>query len=229
MKRSFPIFRHASCQAELGPAWIDSLVLGAWTGRAADEREKHIAELALLGVARPTRVPIFYPMPVDRLTLDDEIEVSGTNTSGEAEAVIFFLDDGVWIGIGSDHTDRDVEAYSLLVSKQLCAKPVAREVWRLDDVASHWDQLILRSYAVTSEGRRLYQEGQLATLLSPEELAQEYSGGLAAVPKGTAMFGGTIPVIGNILPADRFEMELVDPVADRVIRHAYNIRLLPAD
>ena len=31
----------------------------------------------------------------------------------------------IFVGCGSDHTDRKVEAYSVTVSKQMCDKPIA--------------------------------------------------------------------------------------------------------
>ena len=30
-----------------------------------------------------------------------------------------------FVGLGSDHTDRKVESYSVTVSKQMCDKPIA--------------------------------------------------------------------------------------------------------
>ena len=207
---------------------VDALYLGAWTGRDADEREKHIAELERLGIARPATVPAFYRIPVDRLTLDQRIEVVGPDTSGEIEIATFFLEDGIWIGLGSDHTDRQVEAYSVAVSKQLCPKPIAGEVWPLGDVADHWDELILRAHTVDGGVRRVYQEGPVSSLLSPIELAQALCGDDADVPVGTVLFGGTIPVIGDIAGGERFEIELHDPVRARAIRHAYDIEQLPS-
>jgi hypothetical protein len=53
------------------------------------------------------------------------------------------------------------------------------------------------------------------------------SGKTPSLPEGTAMFCGTQPSIGGIAPADRFEMELEDPVLGRSIRGAYDIRALP--
>ena len=41
------------------------------------------------------------------------------------------------------------------------------------------------------------------------------------------MFCGTLAVHGNITFADRFEMELNDPVLGRTISHAYTISTLP--
>ena len=49
------------------------------------------------------------------------------------EFVILKLDDGLWVGVGSDHTDRKVESYNVTVSKQLCGKPIAPTLWRYDD------------------------------------------------------------------------------------------------
>ena len=46
----------------------------------------------------------------------------------------------IFVGTGSDHTDRKVESYSVTVSKQMCDKPIAPVLWDLDDVIGHWDQ-----------------------------------------------------------------------------------------
>jgi len=80
---------------------------------------------------------------------------------------------------------------------------------------------------VTAGKRRVYQEGSAATIRDPRELMERYAGRSASLPEGTVMFCGTQPAIGGIAPADRFEMELEDPVLGRSIRHAYDIRALP--
>ena len=41
------------------------------------------------------------------------------------------------------------------------------------------------------------------------------------------MFGGTLPAIGGISPAPRFEFELEDPVLNRKITHTYDMTNLP--
>ena len=68
--------------------------------------------------------------------------------------------------------------------------------------------------------------GALSSLRHPDDLILRYWGarGLAA---GTLMFGGTMPAIGGIRPADRFEMDLHDPVLGRILRHGYDIAVLP--
>lgn len=174
---------------------------------------------------RPSSVPVFYRVAAALLTQAEAVEVLGPDTSGEVEPVILSLDDGLWLGLGSDHTDRKAETVGIALSKQLCPKPVGRELWRLDEVEGRWDGLILRAWA-TIDGRRvLYQEGPLAGLRTPADLVARLPGG--ALPPGTLMFGGTLGAIGGIRPASRFEMELEDRAGARAMRHAYDVEALP--
>jgi hypothetical protein len=204
---------------------VRELVIAGWTGRDVAALEKHIRELEAIGVKRPKTTPIFYRVAAALLTSDDTIEVLGDQSSGEAECVVYSFDSGLFVGIGSDHTDRQAEAVGVSLSKQMCAKPVSRAVWRLEDVAVHWDKLILRSHVSTDGRRRLYQEGSVATIRPPTELFKLYSGG--SLPAGTAMFCGTLAVHGGITPSETFEMELEDPVLGRKITHRYRVKALP--
>jgi hypothetical protein len=205
---------------------IRQAVIAGWTGRDPVARDKHIAELEAIGIARPASTPIYYRVSARRLTTADSIEVSGAESSGEVEFVLFGAQGRIFVGLGSDHTDRKVEAYSVTVSKQMCDKVVAPVLWDLADVAGHWDQMILRSHAWIDGARVLYQEGTLDSMLSVEDLIQRGFGG-AGLPDGCAMFGGTFAAKGGIRPASRFECELEDPVLKRSIRHAYDVIELP--
>jgi len=204
---------------------VRELVIAGWTGRDVAALEKHIRELEAIGVKRPKTTPIFYRVAASLLTSDNTIEVLGDQSSGEAECVVYCRDDGLFVGLGSDHTDRKAETVGVSLSKQMCAKPVSREVWRLEDVAAHWDRLILRSNVGTEGWRRLYQEGPVAAMRPPTELFKLYCGGL--LPVGTAMFCGTLAVHGGITPSETFEMELEDPVLGRKITHSYRVKTLP--
>jgi hypothetical protein len=204
---------------------VRELVIAGWTGRDVAALEKHIRELEAIGVKRPKTTPIFYRVGASLLTTESMIEVLGDQSSGEAECVVYSFEDGLYVGVGSDHTDRKAEAVGVSLSKQMCAKPVSRQVWRLDDVAAHWDKLLLRSYVSAGGRRRLYQEGSVAAMRPPTELFKLYSGGMLAA--GTAMFCGTLAVHGGITPSETFEMELEDPVLDREIAHSYRIKTLP--
>ncbi|MGZ5876890.1 MAG: DUF2848 domain-containing protein, partial [Bradyrhizobium sp.] len=201
-------------------------VMAGWTGRDPVARDKHIAELEAIGIARPATTPIYYRVAARRLTTDDRIEVSGGDTSGEVEFVLIGWQGRIFVGVGSDHTDRKVETYSVTVSKQMCDKPMAFVLWEYEDVAGHWDRLILRSHAWIDGKRVLYQEGTLDSMLSVTELIQRGFGD-AGLPDGCAMFGGTFAAKGGIRPADRFEFELEDPVLKRRIGHAYDVIALP--
>jgi len=205
---------------------IDQAVLAGWTGRDPVARDKHIAELEAIGIARPATTPIYYRVSARRLTLADSIEVCGNESSGEVEFVLIGWQGRTFVGLGSDHTDRKVESYSITVSKQMYDKPMAPVLWELEDVIGHWDRMILRSFAVTAGKRDLYQEGTLDAMLSVEELINRgFEGG--RLPDGCVMFGGTFVAKGGIRPADRFEYELEDPVLKRSIRHAYDVITMP--
>ena len=132
----------------------------------------------------------------------------------------------IFVGVGSDHTDRKVETISVTVSKQMCDKPIAPVLWELEEVAAHWDRMILRSFAWIDGGRVLYQEGTLDGMLPVKELIARGFGG-AGLPDGCAMFGGTFAARGGIRPADRFEFELEDPVLKRRIGGGYDVIALP--
>ena len=202
---------------------IDRAVIAGWTGRDPVARDKHIAELEAIGIARPATTPIYYRVAARRLTMADSIEVSGTETSGEVEFVLIGWQGRIFVGVGSDHTDRKVESYSVTVSKQMCDKPIASVLWELEDVAGHWDRMILRAFAWIGGARVLYQEGALDNILPVAELLRGFGG----LPDGCAMFGGTFAAIGGIRPASRFEFELEDPVLKRRIGHGYDVIELP--
>jgi hypothetical protein len=108
---------------------VDHLVVAGWTGRDRAAVELHIKELGALGVKPPATTPIFYRASAARLTIADSIEVLGDASSGEGEFVLLQQDGRLWVGAGSDHTDREVEKYGVSVSKQMCDKPIAPEFW----------------------------------------------------------------------------------------------------
>jgi hypothetical protein len=205
---------------------IEQAVIAGWTGRDPVARDKHIAELEAIGIARPATTPIYYRVAARRLTTEDSIEVSGGDTSGEVEFVLIGWLGRIFVGVASDHTDRKMETYSVTVSKQMCDKPIAPVLWELEEVAAHWDQMILRSHAWIGGARVLYQEGTLDNMLSVAELIRRGFGD-KGLPVGCAVFGGTFAAKGGIRPASRFEFELEDPVLKRSIKHAYDVIELP--
>jgi Protein of unknown function (DUF2848) len=199
---------------------VKELIIAGWTGRDEAALRKHIRELEEIGVKAPKTTPIFYRVAANLFCHSDEIQVSGPDTSGEVEFVLIKAED-LRVAVGSDHTDRKAETIGVSLSKQLCAKPVSSESWRYDEVKPHWERLVLRSWA---DGE-LYQEGPVTAMRSPEDLLQRYGG----LKSGWAMFCGTLAAKGGIRPADRFTMELEDPVLKRKLRHEYRIQILPVE
>lgn len=200
------------------------LIIAGWAGRDAAVVQAHIEELAELGVAPPASTPLFYRVSAALLTVADTIEVLGEDSSGEAECVLLRWGGELWVGIGSDHTDRKVEAVGVSLSKQMCEKPVGRLFWRFSEVEPHWDALALRSWRVEDGARVAYQDGSTSELLAPAELIAKLGGRLE---EGWLMFCGTVPVIGPIRGARRFAVELSDPVRGRALSHEYGSVVLP--
>lgn len=209
------------------PVTVTKVVVGGWTGRDKTALQHHIDELAKLGVRPPATTPLFYRVGVSRLTVADEIEVIGDGSSGEVEYVLLKLEGRIWVGAGSDHTDRAVEHMGITVAKQVCDKPIATTFWPLSEVEGHWQQLCLRSYIHEGGARVLYQDGRVAGLLTPAELLAEYRKTGNELHDGSLMFGGTCGAIGGVRPSSRFELELVDPVLGRTISHGYGIVPVP--
>ncbi|MFM0338028.1 DUF2848 domain-containing protein [Paraburkholderia fungorum] len=204
---------------------VNRLTIAGWAGRDQAAIEHHIAELAELGVKRPSTTPCFYRLGAELLTQAEQVDVVGVKSSGEAECVLVQSARGLLVTVGSDHTDREVEAYGVTVSKQVCPKPVARDAWRFEDVAGHWDQLELRAYAIANGVRRVYQQGSVAALLPAANLLER-----APLAQGAAMFCGTLAVQGGIVgmaDGDALELELHDPILNRTLRHAYRVHALP--
>ena len=198
---------------------VRELVIAGWTGRDERSLRKHIRELEELGVKPPKTTPIFYRVSANLLTQSNEIQVSGPDTSGEVEFVLLQGSE-LRVALGSDHTDRKAETIGVSLSKQLCAKPVSRESWRYDEVKPHWERLMLRSW---TDGK-LYQEGPVTAIRSPEDLMSRYP-----LKPGYAMFCGTLAAKDGIRGGERFRMELEDPVLKRKLSHEYRVRVLPVE
>jgi hypothetical protein len=219
--------------ARAGEVGINDAIVAGWTGRDAAALEKHIKELEALGVKRPAATPIYYRVSALRLTTAAEIEAVGPHSGGEVEFVLLQRGGRLWVGAGSDHTDRQVETYGVTVSKQMCDKPVAPVFWAFDDVAAHWDRLMLRAHVIEDGERILYQEGSVAAMLAPLDLIgrcpfpRGETREAGRLPENTLMFCGTLAARGGVRPTKRFEFEIEDPVLGRSIAHAYSVRILP--
>ena len=214
-------------QTTEGTLEVHDLIIAGWTGRDTEAVEKHILELEKIGISRSSTTPIFYRASPDLLTQGKKITVVGNNTSGEVEVFIVFVEGELWLGVGSDHTDRETEAYSVAISKQACAKPISRTLWNYKDVEAHWDRLLLRSFVMIEGERQIYQEGELSSMIGIETLINKYNSSFGKINNNSVMFCGTLAAIGGIRPSNSFEMELFDPTDQLSITHSYDLVSLP--
>lgn len=155
------------------------------------------------------------------------MQVLGPASTGEIEPVLFAAEDGIWLTVGSDHTDRDIERAGIALAKQLCGKPVAQTAWRWDEVRSHADSMLLKSWISDRGDRVAYQQGSLAEILPLDTLLEQMQVqmGIGLEP-GTMVFCGTLPATGGVRPSARFSGLILDPSAGRTITLDYAIDFL---
>src|SRR5665811_995296 len=194
---------------------------GGFAGRNQAQVRAHIEELAHLGVKDPGETPTFYPLVRTAISQENELEVVGDSGNwGEAEPVIVFTEDGLLVTVGSDHTDRSLEGFSIIKSKQVYPNIVARTAWRYEEVRSHWDEIMLRAWVGGGRGR-LFQEAPLAALIQPDDLIDQARALIDGDPTGTVFFLGTVAAKDQITFADVFECELTDPATGAAITCVY--------
>ena len=205
---------------------VRAVLNGGWAGRDQAAVAAHIDEMRALGVPAPGEVPIVFPVARAMLTQGDRIEIYSPQSSGEVEYVLIATRERVALTVGSDHTDRKVEATSIELSKQICPNVLARTAWDYADVADHIDDLMLRAWVRTGGVWEPYQEAPIAALLAPAywlgRLAGRLTEGAAVV-----LFSGTVPTLGGALRyGDGFRMSLHDPRLGRSIVHEYDATLV---
>lgn len=200
----------------------EALVVIGYAGRDRAAVEHHIDELAGLGVPRPASIPLFMVFPPWLLTQAPSITVAGSQTSGEAEIVVVVDGDEAFVTVGSDHTDRVLEAVDIVASKGVCPKPVATSGWPAAAVSGRWEDLTLSSRI---DGGVVYQDGSAGANLPPLELvaATPWAG---PRPRCFAAFTGTVPVIGGIRPSASFMAELAGPGLEPV-ELSYRVETVP--
>jgi hypothetical protein len=206
------------------------MINAGYVGRNQDEVQRHIRELSEKGIPAPKTTPILIPVFSHMLTCDSDIEVFGHETSGEAEYVLLIKDEKeIYVGLGSDHTDRHLEEVDISRSKQICPNVICKDVWSLGDIIEHWDDLMIRSDVVKDGKRTFYQEGQLGLILSPKDLI-DFVRTTTEVPlRNIILFSGTIATVtGGFVFGEQFSAELVDGRLGRRLVLSYGVKPLEA-
>ncbi|MGV9801623.1 DUF2848 family protein [Mycobacterium sp. NPDC003449] len=199
--------------------------------RDAHTAVDHQEEVAAAGIriAFDIPAPRIYPIAPYALTTSEVVEVHGERTSGEVEIVLVVAgdtDDDVYVGVGSDHTDRDLERVSIVFSKQTCPNVLAPRLWRLSEVAEHWDGCVLESWVDGTP----YQRTPTGTFLSPKELLATLRERANPPEANFVLYAGTIVALdGRLAYGPRWSFRLHDPVLGREITHAYRLEPLMAE
>ena len=181
----------------------------------------HQEEVADVGVriAFDIPAPRIYPMAVSSITTDTAIGVHSAATSGEAELVLVVSGGELYLGVGSDHTDRELERQSIIWSKQYSPSVLGTRVWRWADVEPRWPDLVLES---TVDGE-LYQSSPASVFLSPPEILKILAERVTSLPDSYLVYCGTYTSIDKkIRFGDRWTATLRDPDGDR-LELAYDV------
>lgn len=204
------------------------MVNAGYTGRDQEEVRRHIDELAQKGIPGPKTTPTLYPVISNTLTSDAQIEVYGQETSGEVEYVLFVVsEDEIYVGLGSDHTDRELEETDIPRSKQICPNVIDRTVWPLAEVTNHWDEITIQSKVISNGDVVDYQDGCLGQLLDPQGLLEFVRSQIPGSLDGMIIFSGTLGTLtGGFVHGERFLTELMDPVLGRRLEVAYKVQPL---
>lgn len=166
----------------------DTFVIAGYTGRDRAIVQKHIEELAHEGIPPPPAVPMLYPMPVGLLTTGRSIEVPSKESCGEVEPVLIGTRSALYLGIGSDHTARDVEREDISKSKSICPKPIGSAIARIALDATV-DGIALESW-IDGEA---YQRGTLAQIMPLTALLDLFRARFTAT--NFVLSCGTVPLL----------------------------------
>ncbi|MGV7350047.1 DUF2848 family protein [Mycobacterium kansasii] len=196
---------------------VRTLVAG-YTGRDQAAVARRIAELAAIGVAPPSDVPMFFSIELSSISTATFTPVRAGHTTGEIEPVLLRHCGRHFLGVGSDHTDRELESTSASESKRVCPKPIGPTVIEVDDWHTFaWDDCRARSWV---DGK-LYQDGTLVDLRRPAELLDILADRLGDLGDDLLCFAGTLPLLdGEFVSGDLWELELTLPDG-RTLTHEY--------
>ncbi len=170
-----------------------------YAGRDSDQVQKHVDELAALGVPAPDNVPSLYPLSNLLARQDRVVQVPHARTSGEAEWALLVGDtpDDLMVVAACDHTDRDLEVHGVAWSKQSAPDMIGDLAWRWSDIEDDFDDFTLRAWVTHHGQQELISDGSPAELLSPSYWIERLDKAGLLRP-GTLLLSGTIPMIEGV-------------------------------
>ena len=129
-----------------------------------------------------------------------------------------------------DHTDRKLEVVDIPKAKQIYPNTISRELWRLEDVADHWDDIIIRSWVKNGGEKKVLQEAKLTAMLDPMDLLERVKKLLKNPDdtQGLVIYSGTVAALFKADYSPYFESELEDPVLGRKLSNVYELNCVSA-
>jgi len=206
---------------------VRRMVNAGYTARDQEGVRKHIEELKEKGIPAPAEIPTLYPVAPYLITTGGVLEVVEEDNSGEAEFVLFLEEGRIYVGVGSDHTDRALEAVSIVKAKQMCPNVVSPVVWPYEQLEGIWNNLVLRSWVERDGKTTLYQEAELSAFMGVEDLLAFVKSKIKDRDlENMVIFSGTVPAIGGkVLSGNGFEAELFNPRNGESLRCGYRIEM----
>lgn len=197
-----------------------------YAGRNMEKTMEHIRELEReLGVPAPKKIPTIFQCGNYVLTQERDLHFVGEKTCGEVEYVIVLRQGKIYIGLGSDHTDRELEAASVPKAKQICAKPICSRLWDYDEIKDHWDGIKLRSWQTVDGEETVYQDGSLADILPVDVILKELDERVGNIDN-CVIYSGTVPVSNGFRFGSKFRYEMEDEVLGRRLSADYNVNVI---
>jgi len=205
---------------------VRHIINAGYTGRDQKAVQAHVDELKAKGVPAPEKTPVYFVKFAERITQASGFEVlDETDHSGEAEFVMLFDKNDIYIGVGSDHTDRKLETVDIPKAKQIYPNTVSSDLWKLSDIFDHWDQIMIRSWIDVKGEKTLFQEAPLSAMLDAKDLAKRVKKLIKneSETQGLAVYSGTVAALFEADYSAYFKTELHDPVLNRAISHEYTM------
>lgn len=193
MTPTFDVLGPTPRSITLDPAY--RAFVAGYTGRDRAAVQHHIDELAAIGVAPPPEIPMYYPMNAALVSTAASFEDRETLTSGEVEP-LYVRHMGDWyLGVASDHTDRDLETEDILRSKLACPKPTGGQLIPIGDLDRFQIDGLEATCTVDGE---TYQSGSLAGLRQPADVIGRLLERHDLGDGDLVVLGGTLPLLDGV-------------------------------
>ena len=169
------------------------------------------------------------------LTQTEEFEVQGPLTGCEAEVVAIREGDEIFVSVGSDQCDRELDPIFPDKPKQMCPHPVAVTAWPYEEVKDHWDELRIYSQVIAAGHRVVIQDTTIDTQVDLEYLLKLDK--VCSMLDAMILYCGAAPfmeeaiaeaIAQHHLPpetaagtGDQVLVRLHDPILDRTIEHSF--------